>query len=112
MASGISEGVFPADRRAATEHDEVLWIGAREAPDAFATFLCEGEVLWVDLLWVRPAKRRHGLATQLFEKIEHIAALRGLNGVSLGSLIGNTTMTKFSLKRGFEPGAIVWTRKV
>ncbi|BCH25737.1 GNAT family N-acetyltransferase [Mesorhizobium sp. L-8-3] len=102
--------------------EEALWVVARDAAGAVQAGL-KGKIeyswLFVDWLWVSPARRRSGLGSRLLEKGEEVAREKGCIGAFLGSFTFQAPdfykrqgYEEFGRLADFPPGhEMVWLKK-
>ncbi|BCH33733.1 N-acetyltransferase [Mesorhizobium sp. L-8-10] len=102
--------------------EEALWVVARDDAGAVQAGL-KGKIeyswLFVDWLWVSPARRRSGLGSRLLEKGEEVAREKGCIGAFLGSFTFQAPdfykrqgYEEFGRLADFPPGhEMVWLKK-
>lgn len=72
---------------------------------------CGGDYLWVNEVYVDPANRRHHVATELLQYIEHWAKDHGCVYVALVTHPRNERAQKFYASNDYELEALIWVDK-
>lgn len=113
VSKAQGEGELPMRDSGIPAGSAVIWIGARQAPDAFATFcVLESETVWLDILYVDRGFRGKGLGLLLMQTVEQASRANGYQRIQLGTGPLNLAMQRLALKAGWGKRMLVMERKL
>jgi GNAT superfamily N-acetyltransferase len=113
LAVGVRMGVFQAGPDGLRPDSSAILAIDGDKTVGFATFYeVEGDRLWVHLLWVDEDYRRQGIATDLLQQLEMVAAERGVRSVMLGCMPGNAAMAALLRHEGWPVDHVVYSKPV
>lgn len=112
FSAGKADGAFPAHRSAPDDGDTYIFATVDAEYAGFASFFVPEHVavVWLDLLYVDPAFRRHSVGTILAAGVMAFAQREGLP-FECGTLTSNRAMQALAASLGLDGTSILYRKE-